>query len=208
MSRAERVVAAFALALLASSAAVAAEKGGSEKLRPSDPVKINADHAEWQKGGSMVYTGNVRLESGDLKLTGDRLNLKQFDDGEFEAKVDGKPAKLDHAGLAAAGSRGDERPPVTARASTLTYDSRTDVVEVAGDALLTRGTDEIKGQNIRYDVTERRIEAQGKEGCAGAAPGKEGCQVEIVIQPPPRKGKTGEGASGAPPAPGKPASAP
>ena len=206
MSRAERIAAAFALAFLTSSAVFAAAKGEGERLRPSEPVKINADRAEWQKGGSMVYTGNVRLESGDLKLSGDRLNLKQFDNGEFEAKIDGKPAKLDHAGLAAAGTRGDERPPVTARASTLTYDSRNDIVEVAGDALLTRGTDEIRGQNIRYDVTERRIEAQGKEGCEGAST-KEGYQVEIVIQPPPRKGKTEDGAAGAA-SPGKPASAP
>jgi len=206
MSRAERIAAAFALAFLTSSAVFAAAKGEGERLRPTGPVKINADRAEWQKGGSMVYTGNVRLESGDLKLSGDRLNLKQFDNGEFEAKIDGKPAKLDHAGLAAAGTRGDERPPVTARASTLTYDSRNDIVEVAGDALLTRGTDEIRGQNIRYDVTERRIEAQGKEGCEGAST-KAGCQVEIVIQPPPRKSKTGDGATGAP-SPGKPASAP
>lgn len=205
MSRAERVAAAFALAFLTSSTVFAAAKGEREQLRPTSPVKINADRAEWQKGGSMVYTGNVRLESGDLKLSGDRLNLTQFDNGEFEAKVDGKPAKLDHAGLAAAGTRGDERPPVTARASTLTYDSRNDIVEVAGDALLTRGTDEIRGQNIRYDVTERRIEAQGKEGCEGAST-KAGCQVEIVIQPPPRKGKTEGGAAA--PSPGKPASNP
>lgn len=198
MSRVDRIAGAgagaVALAILVSSAAFAAPKASTgskpkstdtENLRPTGPVKINADRAEWQKGGSMVYTGNVRLESGDLKLSGDRLNLKQFDDGQFEAKIDGKPAKLDHAGLAAAGNKEGERPPVAARASTLTYNSRDEIVVVDGDALLTRGSDEIRGQNIRYDVTQRRIEAQGKEGG----------QVEIVIQPPPRK--TPDGAPGA-----------
>lgn len=193
MSRVDRIAGAIALAILASTAAFAAPKANtgskpkaaeSENLRPTGPVKINADRAEWQKGGSMVYTGNVRLESGDLKLSGERLNLKQFDDGQFEAKIDGKPAKLDHAGLAAAGNKEGERPPVSARASTLTYNSRDEIVVVDGDALLTRGTDEIRGQNIRYDVTQRRIEAQGKEGG----------QVEIVIQPPPRKSADGSAA--------------
>lgn len=186
MSRADRgLLAALVLSLMlgAAGAASAQTSESKESLRPTGPVKITADRAEWQKGGSMVYTGNVRLESGDLKLSGDRLTLTQFEDGQFEAKVDGKPAMLDHAGLELAGGRDGERPPVSARASQLTYDSRDEIVEIAGQALLTRGTDRITGENIRYDVAQRRIEAKAAEGG----------QVQIELQPPPRKPKrTGE----------------
>ena len=97
---------------------------------------------------------------------------------------------LDHAGLAAVGSKGNERPPVSARATQLTYDSREEIVDVSGEALLTRGTDKITGENIRYDVAQRRIEAKAAEGG----------QVQIELQPPPRKPKSGAepAASGAP----------
>lgn len=189
MSRVERSVAILALALCFSCGSALAQQGeGSEGLRPTGPVTITADHAEWQKGGAMVYTGNVRLESGDLKLSGDRLHLTQAEDGEFEAKVDGRPAALDHAGLAAASGGDGKRVPVSARALQLTYDSREEIVVIDGDALLTRGGDEIRGQNIRYDVVQRRVEAQGKQGG----------QVQIVIQPPPRKDKSGSNGAGTP----------
>lgn len=173
MSRAERM-AVFLLALTAGLPAVRAQDTGkttAASLRPTGPVTINADRAEWEKGGAMVYTGNVRLESADLKLSGAKLMLKQFESGEFEAKVDGGPATLDHAGIAA-GADGT-RPPVSAKARQLTYDSRSEIVEIAGEAVLTRGTDEIKGDKVRYDVANRRIEAAGG--------------VQIVIQPPAKK---------------------
>ncbi len=146
------------------------KKGGA--LRPTGPVKILSDRAEWQKGGAMVYSGNVRLESGDLKLSGKLLKLKQGDDGQFEATVIGEPATLDHAGIA--GGSKDRLQPVSARAKELIYRSRTDTVEILGDARLTRGTDVIRGERVRYEVAQRRIRAAG--------------QVEIVIQQPARTG--------------------
>lgn len=146
---------------------------GLESLRPTGPVTIEADQAEWEKGGAMVYSGNVRLLSGELVLQGERLLLRQFDNGEFEAQVEGGPALLDHAGLAP--EQGQARQPVSARARALTFDTRIDIVQLTGDALLTRGSDQIRGQSIRYDVSNRRIRARGGEGG----------QVRIVIQPPP-----------------------
>lgn len=163
------------LLALAVAAPSAAQDDAMASLRPTGPVTIEADSAEWEKGGAMVYTGNVRLNSGELKLKGERLYLRQFDDGEFEARVEGGPALLDHAGLPA--EAGQARQPVSARAKVLTYDTRIDIVQITGDALLTRGSDEIRGQDIRYDVEKRRIQAAG--GTGG--------QVRIVIQPPPSR---------------------
>ena len=167
---------ALGLVLIAALALSGAAQAQTETtLRPTGPVTINADRAEWEKGGAMVYSGKVRLESGDMKLQGERLQLRQFDDGQYEAHVTGGPATLNHAGLPA--GEDAARPPVSAQAAELHYDSRSDIVEVKGDALLTRGTDRIRGNSIRYDVARRRIEAAGGEGG----------QVQIIIQPPPRK---------------------
>jgi lipopolysaccharide transport protein LptA len=185
---------AAALAMLALPAFVAAEGNvTAASLRPTGPVTIRADKAEWEKGSAMMYTGNVHLESGDLNLVGDQLELRQFEKGEFTAKVTGAPAKLDHTGLR--DDQGKQGPPVHAEAKTLTYDSRTDIVEVVGAAVLNRGDDHMTGENIHYDVAQRRIQAEG--GTNG--------QVIFTLQPPPqRDGAAAPGKPGVTPAPAAP----
>ena len=165
----------LALLLLSCPTWAADERKGGN-FRPSGPVKINADRAEWQKGGEMVYSGNVRLESGLLSLTGDSLTLQQQQDGQFEARVVGGPATLDHAGDPEGPV--ETREPIAARSSELIYRSRSDTVEIVGDASLQRGTDVITGQRVRYDVGRRKVEAAGR--------------VEIVIQAPDDNGEREE----------------
>ncbi|MGQ0700066.1 MAG: lipopolysaccharide transport periplasmic protein LptA [Panacagrimonas sp.] len=172
MSRAHKLLSRAFSVLMATGVPLALAQN-SASPRPTGPITIEADHADWSKGGAMVYVGNVRLLSGDLKLAGSRMEFRQASDGQFEARIDGGPATLNHAGLPT--EDGKPGPPVSARGETMTYDSRAATVEIDGAATLARGTDEIKGGNIRYDVTNRRIQANGGEGG----------QVRIVIQPPP-----------------------
>lgn len=170
--RAAEVLIALALAL----PAVAQERASSssaDALRPSGPVTITADNVEWVKGGAMIYTGNVKLASDTLQLSGVRMELRQHPGGQFEARLSGSPATLDHAGTT--NQQGEKDPTVTARSRTLNYDSRSSVIEVAGDALMTRGDDQITGETIRYNVSERRIQAMGGSGG----------QVKIIMQAPP-----------------------
>ena len=150
----------------------------SDRLRPTGPVTVTATNVDWAKGGTMVYTGEVKLSSDTLRLDGDRLELDQLGGGEFRARVTGAPAHLFHDGEPAIkGGKQAPEPAVTARAKTLVYDSKSGLVDVSGDALVTRGEDEITGETIRYNVIERRIQAAG---------GNKG-QVKIVIQPPPKE---------------------
>jgi lipopolysaccharide transport protein LptA len=193
----------LALLLLLAALPAVAQKDPLRSLRPDGPVTIKADRAEWEKGDAMVYSGKVRLDSADLQLAGDRLELKQFGNGQFEARITGNPATLDHAGVR--GESGALSEPVSARASTLVYDSRSETVEVVGEAQLTRGAgNKITGQNIRYDVARRRIQAEG---------GDNG-QVTITIDPPKRdtpaapEGAAVPEATPAPTAPAAPAAAP
>lgn len=170
------------LAVLAPVALAQPAGTASAPLMPTGPVTISADRAEWQQGGAMLYSGNVSLVSDTLKLSGDRLELQQFTGGQYLAQVSGAPARLSHA--AAPGADGKATPPVSAESAKLSYDSRTGVVDIVGGARLSRGADEITGNEIRYNALERRIQAAGGSGG----------QVKIVIQPPaegdaPRKKK-------------------
>ncbi|MES2488294.1 MAG: lipopolysaccharide transport periplasmic protein LptA [Pseudomonadota bacterium] len=176
MSRAVKTFATLLLAAaFAPAVAAPAKKSNADVLRPTGPVTITADRAEWSKTGVMVYIGNVALVSEKMKMNGNRLELTQFPNSQYTAKITGEQAHLEHAGEP--NEKGEPTPTVTADASTLLYDSRTSVVDVIGNAKMTRGKDEVTGSNIRYNVAERRIQATG--GDAG--------QVKIVIQPPPDK---------------------
>jgi lipopolysaccharide export system protein LptA len=162
---------------------VAAPRGGTE-LRLRGPIKITAERAELEKREMALYRGNVRLTSPELTLTGERLELRQPAKGQFEAKVDGRPARLTHKG------EGDI-PAVSASAAQIHYDTRSAMVDLSGGAQLERGADVLTSDRIRYDLAQRRISA------SGIGPG----QVQIVIQPP-------NGDAGKSPPPPKPDAAP
>lgn len=177
MSRAVKTFAALLLAaaFMPAHAAPAKKSSSTDALRPTGPVTITADKAEWSKTGVMIYTGNVSLASDKLQMTGERLELTQLPSSQYTAKITGSLAHLEHAGEP--NDKGEPTPTVTADANTLIYDSRTSMVDVLGNAKMTRGKDEVTGSDIHYNVAERRIQATGGNGG----------QVRIVIQPPPDK---------------------
>lgn len=143
-----------------------------EALRPTGPVTLTADSAEWVQGGEMQYHGNVSLQSDTLQLRGDSMTVTQSASGQFQAQVLGAPARLDHAGSPAA--EGLAAQAVSAEAGRIDYDSHQGVIRLSQNAHLLRGSDEVTGEQIDYIVAERRIRAAG---------GQSG-QVRIVIQPP------------------------
>lgn len=175
-ARSFRSAATLLTVLLLTSAGGRAQDTDSraqlEALRPTGPVTLTADSAEWVQGGEMQYQGNVSLQSDTLQLRGDRMTVTQSADGQFQAQVLGAPARLDHAGSPAA--QGLAAQPVSAEAGRIDYDSRQGVIRLSQNARLVRGGDEVTGEQIDYIVAERRIKAAG---------GQSG-QVRIVIQPP------------------------
>ncbi len=146
---------------------------GSELHKPRGEITVTADHTEWQQAGVTRCAGNVRLAADTMEMRGDLMELKQAADGRLaQAHVTGEPAQLTDAGA-------DGAPPITAHAKKLDYDAKTNLVELSGGAVLTRGADKLTGESIRYDVASRRVQASG--GDSG--------QVKIVIQPAPETKK-------------------
>lgn len=141
----------------------------SSDVKPAGPMTIVSDKFDGVQGTSAVYTGNVSMNSETLKFDGDRAELTKSPDGHYLSKISGGPAHLNHLG------NGPENPTVIAHANSMTYDSKTGLVDLVGDSYLKRGDDEFTADTIHYSVNERRIQAAG--GGSG--------QVRVVIQPPP-----------------------
>lgn len=150
-------------------------------LRPSGPVTVKADHAEWVQDSTMKYSGHVSLQSDTLNMVGDSMDVKQLPDGNFEAVIRGAPAVLDH--LAQPDSSGPAALPVHAEAQQLEYGSASGTVTLTGAAHLKRGSDEVHGANIGYEVEQRRVRASGND---------QGQVTIIFTPPPPQQGQQGE----------------
>lgn len=141
----------------------------SSKSRVSGPVTITAKTGEWQDG-MMIYTGDVVMLSRTLELRGARLELRQ-DAGKkspYQIIITGSPATMKHMGDT------PQAPVVNGRSSKMVYASGAQTVLMTGDAHLERNKDEINGEEVRYDVAARRVQANG--GAKG--------QVRIVIDVP------------------------
>ena len=160
-----RISLLLALMLLGATTAHAQGKTG----RISGPVTITAKTGEWQDG-VMIYTGDVVMISKTLELRGARMEFRQAGGKKapFEITLTGSPATMKHLGATA------QDPPVNGRGNRLVYRSASQTIELTGVARLERGKDELEGEQVRYDVAARRVQASG---------GDKG-QVRIVIDVP------------------------
>ncbi|MES2684629.1 MAG: lipopolysaccharide transport periplasmic protein LptA [Pseudomonadota bacterium] len=169
MCLANKGITALAVSMALSGAAFA--QGSSKKTpqRVSGPITITAKTGEWQDG-NMIYTGDVVMISKTLELRGARLELQQGGGKKspYIITVTGAPATLKHMGQTA------QDPVVNGRSKTMIYRSATQNIQLTGDAHLERAKDELNGDDIKYDVASRRVQATG---------GDKG-QVRIVIDVP------------------------
>lgn len=139
------------------------------KRRVTGPITITAKTGEWQEG-VMIYTGQVVMLSKTLELRGARLELRQTGGKKnpYEITITGSPATLKHLGDT------PKDAVVNGRAGKMIYRSQTQTIQLTGEAHLERNKDELNGEDVRYDVASRRVQASG---------GDKG-QVRIVIDVP------------------------
>lgn len=143
-----------ALTLMAASATAFAERADRDK-----PTVIEADRGvanELQQ--TNVWTGNVVLTKGTLRITGDKLELKQAPDGYRMAIVTAPDGKL-----ATFRQRRDPAQPgvdeiVEGVADRIEWNERNDTVRFTGHALWKRlengvPRDEVSGAQITYNGT-------------------------------------------------------
>lgn len=174
MARALKIL-TLLLPLCSLTTQAASVTSRNDKLRPKGPVTVTADRAEFDKTGVMIYSGNVLLVADNLQLKGDRLELRQFPADQYEAKLKGSLAHMEQSGEV--DEKGQPLPPMIADGQDMIYDTRSGLLDIVGQAKAVRGKNEVNGNSIRYNVNERRVQANG--GVGG--------QVKIIIQSPPAK---------------------
>jgi lipopolysaccharide export system protein LptA len=166
-----------------------AEKGDRDK-----PINIEADKVTLDdKQKVSVFDGNVVLTQGTLRITANKVTVREDKSGNQTASALGKPATFRQKRDAI-----DEY--VEGFAERMEYDSKSEKVELFTNAVLKRNQDEVRGNYISYDApTEFYQVLGGNTQTAGASNGsQQQGRVRVVIQPKPKGGAASQSNSGAP----------
>lgn len=120
-----------------------------------------------------TFRGDVRIEAEGGRLASDTAVVSFLDDAISHALITGSPAEFEQPLKSAATARG--------HASSIEYDVGTGTVRFSGDAWLTDGRNEIRGQLLVYDIRAQRVQAGAREGVQD--------RVRIIINPPGSEGR-------------------
>ena len=160
------------------AAIFAAAPVSAEKADRSKPVTLEADRVtiDEQKGIS-TYEGNVQLSQGTMLLRAATIVVEQDDKGLKAGRAMGNPVTFRQ-------KREGEDIYVEAYANRMDYDAREEELILSGDARVKQGDDEIRGEQIVYNIGSERFQAvgSGKPGATG--------RVRAVIKP--REKKTSD----------------
>lgn len=134
-------------------------------------VRVQAERARATgldfKEATWTFSGKVRMTVQDGELRSDEAVVTFVADRVARAVVRGKPAELEQRLKDGGKARG--------RAASLTYETAGGKVTLRGDAWLSDGRSEIRGEQLVYDIGAQRVQA-------GKASGGDD-RVRIVIRP-------------------------
>lgn len=143
----------------------------AEMADRSKPVQVEADKVRVDDARKVaVYEGNVILTQGTLRVQADRIDVRQDDKGFGSGEASGAPVrfqqKMDKSGDYVDGT-----------ASRIEYDANAEIVKMIGAAWLRRGTDEIRGNLITYNMRTEQYRAEGSVNGVGEG------RVRAILQP-------------------------
>lgn len=142
--------------LLAALAAGAPAMAFAEAADKGKPITFSADGAEVNyETGTGVLKGNVIITQGTITIRADRIDFKQNADNSLSATATGKPIafRQKRDGMDAY----DE-----GWALRAVYDGSKEQLELFDNAILKRGTDEIRSNYISYNSATELFKAEGR----------------------------------------------
>lgn len=157
--------------------AALAEKADRDKPTQVEANKMSADDARRLN----VFEGDVVVTKGTMRLTCDRLVVRQDAEGFQFATATGRPARFRQ--------RQDPKPGekegiwIDGEALRIELDDRNQKIELFDNARVNRGGDEVAGDYIFVDQRSDFYQVSSKDS-KGAAKGR----VKAVIQPKPPAG--------------------
>lgn len=139
---------------------------------PSDrqeEIKISADSATYQDNRG-IYTGNVILIQGSLRIQADRLIINQANRKVSDVIATGRPARFQQQPKSNTGT-------VTASAKTIRYEVGANEIILTESAYIVHKGSEISSERIVYNAAKESVLADGQNKPGGSG------RVNMVLQP-------------------------
>lgn len=139
----------------------------------TDKISIDADYMQLNlETGFSIYTGNVTITQGELKLTGDKVTVQQNKKNEVEQiNVTGKPAHYNHVT-----EKGEN---IQAESENMVYTASQNKLVMTVNAKLKQPDHKVSSQKIVYD-TKKKIVIAGDKTDTGSGSGQ---RVNITLTP-------------------------
>ena len=142
----------IALALAAPLPALSQTTFGGMQADTSAPVEVAADNLDVnQADGSALFTGNVVIGQGEMRLSADRVAV-QYAPGD-QQRID----SLTATGNVTLVSGED-----AAEAAEAVYDVAAGAVLLTGDVLLSQGGNVLAGDRMTVDLATGAAQVQGR----------------------------------------------
>jgi lipopolysaccharide export system protein LptA len=117
------------------------------------PIHIRADNAEIDNNSKrVIYRGSVQVDQGTLRVTADEMTVEYQDQKVVRIVAVGEPARYQQQ------LEADDEV-VNADASTITYYTQDERVDLKGDASLEQEGSTVTGDFISYDIVDGKIDA-------------------------------------------------
>ncbi|MGA9854453.1 MAG: lipopolysaccharide transport periplasmic protein LptA [Gammaproteobacteria bacterium] len=142
------------------------------KSDKTQAINIQSDHGDFQSdassnNGTGIYTGNVIITQGSIRITADKAILHMLN-GEIQtADITGAPATFQQ--------QPDSGPLSHGVADEITYDANKNVVVLTGHAHVQQGERQITGDVIQYNTATEHVTATGGKTSGG--------RINITIPP-------------------------
>ncbi|HWL57814.1 MAG TPA: lipopolysaccharide transport periplasmic protein LptA [Paracoccus sp. (in: a-proteobacteria)] len=142
----------LSLALMMAHGASAQSTGFGNAQDVSAPVEVTADTLQVdQKTGLAVFSGNVLIGQGAMRLSADRVTVTYA--GQDARKISALKAEGNVTMVS-----GED----AAEAKTADYDVESGNVVLRGDVLLTQGQNVLAGETVTVDLATGRANASGR----------------------------------------------
>lgn len=157
------------LALLLLCLSVNAYAKQSDK---DQPTVIEADRVEMHdKQSTSIYSGNVVITRGSIKITGDKITIKNKDGSLQSATAIGQPATFYQLN--------DLGETITAQSNKIIYRARSGLLELQEDAELVKNKNRFSSAHIIYDTNKDIVKAGHKNKPETSTPPR----VQVTLQP-------------------------